>query len=208
MSLAPAAYSVTPPVLGRRSGLWLPDLPSLLGPQGWMRVRRDIHLRSGKNHPRRNNDNTRQRRHAPTPTHAGGEKMLDRTTTCLCSAQVVYRDGAGALWGRKDGPPDSYLEPLNPHGSPFFFGFQKPFFFQQESKTGFKPSPPSLHITEWEWFGAGFGASGKPRPTNKAVPCWCGGRMISAPTPALRRGPVGANEGTPRPTIEAAPYRP
>ena len=47
-------------------------------------------------------------------------------------------DGAGAQWGRKDGPPDSYLGPLNPHGSPFFFGFQKPFFFQQGSETGFE----------------------------------------------------------------------
>ena len=43
-------------------------------------------------------------------------------------------DGAGAQWGRKDGPPDSYLEPLNPHGSPFFFGFQKPFFFPAGKK--------------------------------------------------------------------------
>ena len=46
-------------------------------------------------------------------------------------------DGAGPLRGRKDGPPDSYLGPLNPHGSPFFFGFQKPFFFQQGSEMGF-----------------------------------------------------------------------
>ena len=46
-------------------------------------------------------------------------------------------DGAGAQWGRKDGPPDSYLEPLNPHESPFFFGFQKPFFFQQGKRNGF-----------------------------------------------------------------------
>ena len=46
-------------------------------------------------------------------------------------------DGAGAGRGRKDGPPDSYLEPLNPHGSPFFFGFQKPFFFQQGKRNGF-----------------------------------------------------------------------
>ena len=46
-------------------------------------------------------------------------------------------DGAGAQWGRKDGPPDSYLGPLNPHGSPFFFGFQKPFFFQQGKRNGF-----------------------------------------------------------------------
>ena len=46
-------------------------------------------------------------------------------------------DGAGPQRGRKDGPPDSYLEPLNPHGSPFFFGFQKPFFFQQGKRNGF-----------------------------------------------------------------------
>ena len=46
-------------------------------------------------------------------------------------------DGAGAGRGRKDGPPDSYLGPLNPPRSPFFFGFQKPFFFQQGSETGF-----------------------------------------------------------------------
>ena len=46
-------------------------------------------------------------------------------------------DGAGAQWGRKDGPPDNYLEPLNPLGSPFFFGFQKPFFFQQGKRNGF-----------------------------------------------------------------------
>ena len=46
-------------------------------------------------------------------------------------------DGAGAQRGRKDGPPDSYLKPLNPLGSPFFFGFQKPFFFQQGKRNGF-----------------------------------------------------------------------
>ena len=46
-------------------------------------------------------------------------------------------DGAGPQRGRKDGPPDSHLEPLNPHGSPFFFGFQKPFFFQQGKRNGF-----------------------------------------------------------------------
>ena len=45
-------------------------------------------------------------------------------------------DGAGAQWGRKDGPPDPYLEPPNPFGSPFFFGFQKPFFFQQGKRNG------------------------------------------------------------------------
>ena len=55
-------------------------------------------------------------------------------------------DGAGAPWGRKDGPPDSYLEPLNPFGSPFFFGFQKPFFFQQGSETGFD-RPLKDHLT-------------------------------------------------------------
>ena len=42
--------------------------------------------------------------------------------------------GAGAGRGRKDGPPDSYLGPLNPHGSPFFFGFQKPFLFPAGKK--------------------------------------------------------------------------
>ena len=57
-------------------------------------------------------------------------------------------DGAGAVWGRKAGPPDSYLEPPNPFGSPFFFGFQKPFFFLREKETGFEPSLPSLHVTE------------------------------------------------------------
>ena len=46
-------------------------------------------------------------------------------------------DGAGPQRGRKDGPPDSYLEPPNPYGSPFFFGFQKPFFFQQGKRNGF-----------------------------------------------------------------------
>ena len=43
-------------------------------------------------------------------------------------------DGAGPQWGRKDGPPDPYLGPLNPHGSPFFFGFQKPFLFPAGKK--------------------------------------------------------------------------
>ncbi len=72
-------------------------------------------------------------------------------------------DGAGPQRGRKDGPPDSYLEPLNPHGSPFFFGFQKPFFFQQRSETGFDrflrdrlthphPSWPSA-MTPFPWRG-------------------------------------------------------
>ena len=46
-------------------------------------------------------------------------------------------DGAGPQRGRKDGPPDSYLEPLNPLRSPFFFGFQKPFFFQLGKRNGF-----------------------------------------------------------------------
>ena len=46
-------------------------------------------------------------------------------------------DGAGPQRGRKDGPPDSYLGPLNLLGSPFFFGFQKPFFFQQGKRNGF-----------------------------------------------------------------------
>ena len=46
-------------------------------------------------------------------------------------------DGAGAQWGRKAGPPDSYLEPLNPYGSPLFFGFQKPFLFPAGKRNGF-----------------------------------------------------------------------
>ena len=46
-------------------------------------------------------------------------------------------DGAGPQRGRKAGPPDSYLGPLNPFRSPFFFGFQKPFFFQQGKRNGF-----------------------------------------------------------------------
>ena len=46
-------------------------------------------------------------------------------------------DGAGAGRGRKDGPPDSYLELPNLPGSPFFFGFQKPFFFQLGKRNGF-----------------------------------------------------------------------
>ena len=52
-------------------GLFIPE-------RGWEAVPRD-------------RGSTSQRHHVPTPTHAGGEKMPDRTTACPCSAQVVYR---------------------------------------------------------------------------------------------------------------------
>ena len=41
-----------------------------------------------------NRRNTRQRRHAPSPTGAGGEKMWDRTTAFPCSAGGGY----GRCW--------------------------------------------------------------------------------------------------------------
>ena len=53
-------------------------------------------------------------------------------------------DGAGPQRGRKDGPPKAYLEPPDPHGSPFFFGSQKPFlFFRHGSEMGFERFPVS-----------------------------------------------------------------
>ena len=84
-----------------------------------------------------NGGNTRQRHHVPTPTHAGGEKIADRTTAFPCSTGGVTCGRCWSSTGRKDGPPDSYLESPNPHESPFFFGFQKPFFFQQGKRNGF-----------------------------------------------------------------------
>ena len=44
-----------------------------------------------------------------------------------------------------------------------------------------------------------FGAPGRRAPQNKAVPHRYSGRMLSAPTPPLRRSTVGAS-GRPRPT--------
>ena len=104
---------------------------------------------------RYNRGNTKQHRHAPMPTYAATERILSSVTTPrrpltqaakkLGIEPLVFPvpptespvDGAGPQRGRKDGPPDSYLGPLNPHGSPFFFGFQKPFFFQQGKRNGF-----------------------------------------------------------------------
>ena len=92
-------------------------------------------------------------------------------------------DGAGAQWGRKARPPDSYLGPLNPPGSPFFFGFQKPFFFQQGKRTGFDRSlwehlthpHPSwlLAMTPPPPLGGGFKRCAAPHkksgPTNRDI---------------------------------------
>ena len=102
-----------------------------------------------------NRGNTKQHRHAPMPTYAATERIPGSVTTprrpptqaakkCWIGPQLVPVpptespvDDAGPQRGRKDGPPDSYLESPNPHGSPFFFGFQKPFFFQQGKRNGF-----------------------------------------------------------------------
>ena len=72
----------------------------------------------------------------PPPTQAAKKVGIEPRLFPVPPAESPV-DGAGAGRGRKDGPPDSYLEPLNPHGSPFFFGLQKPFFFQQGKRNGF-----------------------------------------------------------------------
>ena len=160
-----------------------------------------------------NRRNIRQRHHAPTPTHAGGEKMPDRTTAFPCSTKVVTCGRCWSSTGRKDGPPDSYLESPNPHGSLFFFGFQKPFFFQQGKRNGFcRPrkvrtvqnalpgishSAPLLVLSPRDplrWARAGphfcmcFGASGKPRFTFSPFPPR--GRLCLFPLSQTKRNQI------------------
>ena len=69
---------------------------------------------------RRSNGNTRQRRHAATPTRAGGEKMWDRTT-----GFSLFRRGS-PLWtgpdlngGVKTGRRKPIWSHLTPTGAPF-----------------------------------------------------------------------------------------
>ena len=55
---------------------------------------RSVVLRAGVVAPH-GKGNTRQFHHVPTPTRAGGEKMLDRTTAFPCSAGGV---SCGRCW--------------------------------------------------------------------------------------------------------------
>ena len=89
-------------------------------------------------------------------------------------------DGAGAGRGRKDGPPETYLGPLNPHGSPFFFGSQKPFLFLAGKKKWSLNVSPVLSHNRKQWADTWFGA-----PSRRA------------PQPAQHQGP----SGKPRPTL-------
>ena len=125
------------------------------GPQGRMRVRFESGLaRLGSRAPRIKGRGMELRLTPKHLTCAAATGIPDSATTsrhpptqaakkCWIEPRLFpvppaesTVDGAGALRGRKDGPPDSYLGPLNPHGSPFFFGFQKPFFFRQGKRNG------------------------------------------------------------------------
>ena len=125
------------------------------GPQGRMRVRFESGLaRLGSRAPRIKGRGMELRLTPKHLTCAAATGIPDSATTsrhpptqaakkCWIEPRLFpvppaesTVDGAGALRGRKDGPPDSYLGPLNPHRSPFFFGFQKPFFFRQGKRNG------------------------------------------------------------------------
>ena len=84
------------------------------------------------------------------PTQAAKKARIEPRLTPVPPAESPV-DGAGPQRGRKDGPPDSYLEPPNPLNSPFFFGFQKPFFFQQGKRNGLWAVSPVLSRHKKQW---------------------------------------------------------
>ena len=88
-------------------------------------------------------------------------------------------DGAGAGRGRKDGPPDFYLGPLNPLGSPFFFGFQTPFLFPAgKKKWSLTVSPVLAHNRTIH--GLGRGLARRVVAPHKIKCKWCHGRVWEA----------------------------
>ena len=105
--------------------------------------------------------------------------MLDRTTAFLCSANGVSCGRCWSSTGRKDGPPDSYLEPLNPHGSPFFFGFQKPFLFPAGKKKWVLSSSQSPHRSKRPGGHFSLRSLARPLPMRPAALGSRGGPIVA-----------------------------
>ena len=130
-------FKELPTAAGRRGGLY-PPLPQLCGVVWRAEVvaphkQRSTRGASGKPHPTIEGKPGSATTSRHPPTQAAKKCGIGPQVFPVPPAESPV-DGAGPQWGRKDGPPDSYLGPLNPHGSPFFFGFQKPFLFPAGKK--------------------------------------------------------------------------
>ena len=130
-------FKELPTAAGRRGGLY-PPLPQLCGVVWRAEVvaphkQRSTRGASGKPRPTiegKPGSATTPRR---PPAQAAKKVGIEPRRFPVPPAESPV-DGAGPQWGRKDGPPDNYLESPNPLGSPFFFGFQKPFLFPAGKK--------------------------------------------------------------------------